>query len=171
MKGLKLYEIDQCFTNVINLFEEGELSQESFESIMEQLDKEQSVKLDNIACLIKSINYETKAIKEEIEALKVRVKQKEKQIETLTAYIENSLRNSGKKSLETSRNKITLRKTSASINVLDENALIEWSEQNRYDILSYKAPTVSKTAIKELVKDGIEIPFIEFKQSEKVNIR
>lgn len=171
MQGLKLYEIDQCFTNVINLFEEGELSQESFNDIVNQLEQEQSVKLDNIACLIKSLNFETKAIKEEIDNLKARVKQKEKQIETLTSYIENSLRNSGKTKLETARNKISLRKTPVSINIVDEVALIEWAEKNRDDILSYKAPTVSKTAIKELIKDNIEIPFIELKQGEKLNIK
>ena len=58
--------------------------------------------------------------------------------------------------METIRNKISFRK-SESVLVADEGAFIAWAMKNRDDLLTYKDPTINKTAIKKALSSGEEI--------------
>lgn len=53
---------------------------------------------------------------------------------------------------------ISYRKSEA-VNIADADAVIRWAQDNAHEeVLKYKDPEISKTDIKALIKDGIEVP-------------
>ena len=163
---MRLYEIAEAYRNFIEAVENGDIPEEAIADTLESITSVLEDKADNIACLIKNMSAEAEAIKAEEAKLAERRKAKEKQVDRLKEYLSNTLLASGYTKLETARNKITFRK-SESVAVADEAAFIEWAISNEDTYLTYKSPVINKTAIKDALKNGIELngAYIETKQN------
>ena len=84
---MRLYEIDQAIMDCIDL-ESGEILD------MERLDAlqmERSRKLEGVACWIKNLTADAKAIREEEKALGERRKAMEKKVDSLSKWLTNAL--------------------------------------------------------------------------------
>lgn len=167
---MKLYEIEQTYLNFINAVENGEIPEDCIADTLESIAGALEEKADNIACLIKNLTAEAAAIKVEEKNLADRRKSKEGQIEWYKQYLSNALQNSGYDKLETARNKITFRK-SESVKVADEMAFIEWAKANNADLLSFKEPTINRTAIKQALAAGEEITGAEIEAKNNIQIK
>ena len=150
---MKLYEIAAELERFLESVENGDIPEECMADTLESITLMLEDKADNIACMIKNMTAEAAAIKEEEGKLAERRKLKEKQVDRLKTYLADVLTRSGYTKLETPRNKMTFRK-SESVAIEDEAKLIEWAMKHNDELLTYKAPTINKTAIKEAIKSG-----------------
>ena len=151
---MKLYEIANDYRALMQAIDDDELPEECIADTLEAITSEIEVKADNIACMLKNIEVDVKALKEEETKLATRRKAKEKAYERLKEYLAATLQSLCIDKVETSRNKITFCK-SESVEIAP--SFIEWAQVNREDLLTYSAPTANKTEIKKLLKDGAEL--------------
>lgn len=151
---MKLYEIDTKIIRLINLYENGEIDLDTYIDTMSSLEFEQNDKIDNIACYIKQLLAEEKALKEEIDNLTKRRKAKQRTIENLKDYISDSMKINKIDKIETTRNIIKFRNNAVKVNIQDEEKFLLWAMENHDELLNYKKPDVNKTAIKEYLKDN-----------------
>lgn len=148
---MKLYEIAQELREMLEVADN-----EDYKDTIEGLHLEFADKVDSVACYIKELQAEAEAIKAEEKALADRRKAKEDKVESLKQYLCNEMSVAGTKKVETARNVLSIRKTAPSVKIDDEKALIEIAKSSECMdwMLSYKEPTLNKTAIKDFLKDG-----------------
>ena len=53
----------------------------------------------------------------------------------------------------------------------DENEFISWANEEHDDFLRFKAPEINKTAVKNALKSGAEIPFASLTRSQSLTIK
>lgn len=158
---MTLYEIKD---NYLKLLQADIEDEQAFNDTLEAIEGELEDKADNIACLIKTVNYEAKAIKEEAKNLLERAKQKENTADRLKKYLFDTFKALNKDKLETSRNKLSIRKNPASV-VLAEDF---YHEEYVEEIKTYKA---DKKAIKEALQSGEVIQGARLEQSERLDVK
>lgn len=147
---MNLYQIDAAIADCVDA-ETGEiLDMDKLAALSIGRDK----KIENIACWIKNDRAEAKAIREEEKALAARRQALEHAADSKAKYLESVL--CGEK-FETSKCSISYRKTT-SVEVSDMSAVVAWMLANGHDgEVTYNAPTVSKTDLAPLLKNGAQI--------------
>ena len=152
---MTIYEIDQAIMGCVDL-ETGEIID------TEQLDKlqmERDTKLENVACWIKDLKAEAEAIKTEKQILANRQKVAENKAESLKKYLAYAL--DGKK-FSTAKCAVSFRNTE-SVEITPEG--LEALMKEHDELLTYKAPEPNKTAIKQAIKDGLNVEGVQLVQN------
>lgn len=145
--------------------ETGELL--DYDRFME-LQMERSDKLEGMALWVKELRAQAAAIKEEISVLTERKKAAERRADRLLEYLSWAL--NGEK-FSTPRCEVTFRR-SAALEVDDPDALIRWAQTSGYDgCVRYKPPEVSKSAVTELLKSGVEVPHARMIQKLNIGVK
>ena len=148
---MNIYEIDSALEALIDP-ETGELLDED---AFIALQMERNQKIENTVLWYKNTVAEYEAVKAESEALRKRSDALKSKSERLKEWINHIL--NGEK-FKTARCSVTFR-SSESVECENEAATIQWAEKNgNTDCLSYKPPSILKTALKEKLRSGIEIP-------------
>ncbi len=151
---MSLYEIDRDLRDVMQNIEvyaeenEGEFPEE-LDKIMDDLLGDKHTKIGNICKLIKSLNAEQKAIKEEAKSLTLRANSAKKKSDFFKEYLEQSL--NGEK-FSDNNSKISYRNTPSVY--IPGKLVVE--EQNEI-WLSVKYAW-NKTALKDTIKAGEKVP-------------
>lgn len=158
---MNIYEIDAAILSLVDE-ETGEIK--DFEEFA-NLQMERETKIENIALWHKNLVAESKAIREEEKTLAERRKACENKAERLKNYLSEILQ--GNK-FKTAKVAVSYRKSTA---VEIEPDFIEWAEINADDLLTYKAPEPNKTAIKDALKAGTEIPFASMVEHQNISIK
>ena len=166
---MKLYEIANEYLALVEAIENEEIPEEAVADTLEAITAEIEDKADNIACLMKTLNAEALAIREEEKRLAKRRQAKERVAERCKEYLSDMLKKVGIDKVETTRNKITFRKSEAV--EVDEVAFINWAMTNRDDLRTYSAPTANKTEIKKALKDGAEIVGAVLRVNQNIQIK
>ena len=167
---MKLYEINESILKLVYMYENEEIDEKTYKDTMEGLNLVQSDKIDNIACYIKQLLAEEKALKEEIENLTKRRKSKQKTIDNLKEYITDTMKISKMDKLETTRNIIKFRNNAVKVNIENEEKFLLWAMENHDELLNYKKPDVNKTMIKEYLKDN-EIEGVKLVREKSLQIK
>ena len=158
---MTIYEIDQAIMECVDL-ETGEIID------TEQLDKlqmERDTKLENVACWIKDLKAEAEALKNEKQALAERQRVAENKAESLKKWLAYALQ--GEK-FKTPKCAISFRKSEA-VEVTDEGLNNLMKEHD--ELLTYKAPEPNKTAIKQALKDGLNVAGVQLVQNTSTIIK
>lgn len=159
-----LYEIDQAILDTIDP-ETGEIL--DIERLSE-LQIERETKLEAVALWIKNLRAEEAALKAEKDAFAERENKTKAKIESLKNWLSGALNGNP---MKTTKVAVSFRR-SESVEIEDEERVISFAqENNRDDLLSYKAPTVNKTAIKAVIKDGKEIPGATLIEKQNIQIK
>lgn len=148
---MKLYEIDNAILDCIDM-ETGEVI--DIEKLNE-LQLERDTKIENVACWIKDLKAEAEAIKAEKQALAERQKVAENKAESLKKWLAYAL--NGEK-FKTAKCAVSFRK-SESVEVTDAGIKSLMKEHD--ELLTYKAPEPNKTAIKQALKDGLNVDGVQ----------
>lgn len=148
---MKLYEIDNAILDCIDM-ETGEVI--DIEKLNE-LQLERDTKIENVACWIKDLKAEAEAIKAEKQALAERQKVAENKVESLKKWLAYAL--NGEK-FKTAKCAVSFRK-SESVEVTDAGIKSLMKEHD--ELLTYKAPEPNKTAIKQALKDGLNVDGVQ----------
>ena len=158
---MNIYEIDNAMFSLIDE-ETGEIKDyEAFEE-MQMIPEE---KIENTALWYKNLVAESKAIREEEKALAERRKSLENKAEQLKDYVNQALQ--GNK-FSTSKVAISYRKSTA-VEVDDE--FIDYAMKNNDRLLTFKKPEANKTVIKDMLKDGVEIPHATLIERNNMSIK
>lgn len=138
-----LYQIDQEILACVDA-ESGEVT--DLEKLME-LQMERGQKIENIALYIKNLRAEAEAIKSEADALTQRLKAKQTKIDSLTAYLADTL--NGEK-FETARTAISFRRS-------ERIQIEEWALVPPEYTISKTTVTTDKAKLKAAIKGGAKI--------------
>lgn len=157
---MNLYELSLAFQDVQNMDLDPDVMKDTLDSIEDAIEN----KAENIAKLIQNLNADVASFKAEEERLKGKRQTAERKIEWLKSYLENNMRLTGKTKFKSGMFNFAIQKNPASVNITDERIIPE-------DFLIPQLPKIDKTAVKELLKNGVEILGAELKQTESLRIR
>lgn len=148
---MTLYEIDAAIMTAIAHGidpETGEIT--NLDELMGlQMDRDR--KIENIACLVKNLKADVKAMKEEAQTLTERRRVVENKVARLEAVLDEALE--GQK-FSTPRCVVSFRNSKA-VEVDDEDALINWACLNGQEdnFIRYKSPEINKANLLRYLKE------------------
>ena len=158
---MKLYEIDEAIMNCIDA-DTGEIIDAE---ALDKLQMERDEKIENVACWIKDLKAEAEALKNEKQALAERQRVAENKAESLKKYLAYAL--AGNK-FSTAKCAVSFRSTE-SVEVTTEGLNNLMKEHD--ELLTYKAPEPNKTAIKQAIKDGLNVAGVQLVQNTSTIIK
>lgn len=153
---MNLFEINEEIMKCVDA-ESGEIIDTEK---LEQLQMEETSKIENIACWIKNLLSDAEALMVQKQTFADRQKAVENKAESLKKYLSDYL--AGQK-FSTDKVAISFRKTS-SVNVTDMSALPE-------EYLKFAEPTPDKTAIKNAIKSGKKVSGAEILENQSISIK
>ena len=168
---MKLYEISENYRAFILAIESGEIPEEAICDTLDSIEEVFDQKADNIACLIKELRLDAQGIKEEADHLYARYKKKQSRAERLAKYLQSNMHAIGKKTIETTRNKISIKKNTASCRIVDEDVLIGYLQMHQMMDCLKREITIRKHELLMRLKDGEEIPGAELEIGERIEIK
>lgn len=157
---MNLYELSLAFQDVQNMDLDPEVMKDTLDSIEDAIES----KAENIAKLVRNLESDVSAYKEEEDRLKTKRQATENKVKWLKTYLEDNMKLTGKTKFKSGMFNFVIQKNPASVNITDEKIIPE-------EFLIQQPPKVDKTSIKEILKKGIEVPGAELKQTEGLRIR
>jgi transcriptional regulator of heat shock response len=159
---LKLYELSQNYVQLLELADS--LDQETFQDTLSSLEEAIEDKAENVAKLIKCLDSDCKAIKEEEQRLVDRRKALENKISSIKEYLQNQMEVAGLNKVKRPTITISIQANPPSVEVMDESLIPS----------TYMVPQpskIDKRAILTALKEGEFIPGASIKQSMGVRIK
>lgn len=167
---MKLYELTNEYQAVLDMSEDDGIPADAITDTLEAISAEIEVKADNIACLLKSLDFDIKGIKEEEAHLAERRHKKQATYDRIKQYLAEELLKAGIAKVETARSVISFRK-SETVEISDEKAFLEWAMNNDDDYIIYSSPKPDKTAIKAAIKGGADIVGAQISEKQNIQIK
>lgn len=162
---MKLYELTEMYQNVWNLIEDEEVDIESLEIALNQIEENIEAKAEGMAKLIKSIDGDIAALKEEENRLAKKRKALENKQKNIKTYLEYQLIGMGIDKVKTPLFTVALQNNPPSVRFIDE-ALIPEQYKVRTELVS-----IPKKIILDDIKKGIEVAGVEVIQGKSLRIR
>jgi predicted extracellular nuclease len=158
----KLYELTGHYRQILELAEEmdAELFTDTLQSITDAIED----KAENMAYVIKSIEADVKALKEEESRLKDRRTALENRVASMKQYLFDQLSAACIEKVKRPKITVSIVNNPASVEVADELVIPE-------DYLVPQPPKVDRKAILERLKAGEEVPGCSLKQGKGLRIR
>jgi seryl-tRNA synthetase len=157
---MRLYEIKEEFLRLAEM----DLDEQTLADTLESLQGELDEKADNIACLIKQLEAEAEAIKNESKNLADRAIAKQNKADKLNEYLFTTFKTLNINKIETARNVIQVKKNPISV-VLEEGF-------NNPCYMSTKIVTTpDKSLIKEYLQQGNELKGAKLEQKERLVLK
>lgn len=157
---MNLYELSLAFQDVQNMDLDPEVMKDTLDSIEDAIEN----KAENIAKLIRNLESDVSAYKEEEDRLKTKRQATENKVKWLKTYLEDNMKLTGKTKFKSGMFNFAIQKNPASVNITDEKIIPE-------EFLIQQPPKVDKNSLKKILKRGIEVPGAELKQTEGLRIR
>lgn len=107
----------------------------------------------------------------QIDALAERQKAKQHKAERLKEYLLSALTAAGVSKIDTPRAKITIANNPPSVEIDDEDKLVDWALKNYAELVTLQAPKINKTAIKTAITSGNNIPYCKLKVNQSLRIK
>ena len=144
----------------------------AWQDALNAVDENFDAKAGNIAAYIKKIKAECEMLNAEEKRLQQRRRSRERAVEQMTNYLMDEMIKTGKTKIDVVQAKISLRNNPESVMIADEKSFIEWAQTNRKDeLLTYVAPKISKTAVKNEIKAGKELPGAVLQRTKSLMIK
>lgn len=138
---------------------------------LESIEGEFDISVESLAVYIKELKARASAIKIEKAKLELRQKSYENSAKRLTKYLLECMQKTNRKRVETARVVVTTRNNAESVVITEENLFKEWAIEHDDSLLDYQNPTISKTAVKNAIKDGQAIPYAQLVRTQSVIIK
>ncbi|MBQ2390162.1 MAG: siphovirus Gp157 family protein [Clostridia bacterium] len=174
---MSIYNISANYRALFDTFDNAEdLTDEEIEAYfdtLEGIEDEFDIKVENIACYIKSLNGDVDLIDKEIEALKRRKQVKENLITRLKKMLVENMQRIKKTKIDRPRAKLTLKNNAEQAHFTDETAFLNWAKEQHKDrfINTSIKQTLSKTAVKNALQNGEKLPGAWLEKSVSVIIK
>ena len=126
---------------------------------LDGIEGEFSDKAESIACKIKEYQAIAEAHEREEKIQRAAKERCRREVEGLKRYLLNNMTEINLNKVSGVRATVSLRTNPESVAVDDENEFRIWAQcNNRYDLLRYKVPDIDKTAVKQALKEGQDVP-------------
>lgn len=168
-----LYEISDVYKDFISAVENGEIEDpQAIADTLDGIQQEFDAKVENIACLYKSMSAEAEAIETEAKALAARAKYKRNVCERMRQYVASNMLAVGQAKYESPRARLSFRK-SESLEITDEGKLAaSLSIAGADDLLTVETVRkFDKAGIKKAVKEGAVLYGCEIITNQNLQIR
>ena len=162
---MKLYELTEMYQNVWNLIEDEDVDIETLEMALNQIEENIELKAEGMAKLIKSIDGDVAALKEEENRLAKKRKTLENKQKNIKTYLEYQLIGMGIYKVKTPLFTVALQNNPPSVRFIDE-ALIPEQYKVRTELVS-----IPKKLILDDIKQGKEVAGCELVQGKSLRIR
>lgn len=160
---MKLYNIADAYRKALESIEiDPETGEVVFLDNLDELNDAFETKAEAVACYIKELYADVKALKEEEDTLKARRLTTEKRAKSLMQYLSGCMSQVGKDKMQTPRCALSFRR-STQVHILDESKLPE-------SLLKVKTEP-DKTAIKDLLKNGTAVEGAELISVRNLQIK
>lgn len=156
---MKLYELTQIYNNLMDL----DLSEDELKVHLTNIEDEIEEKADNIAKVLKSMDAEAVALKDEETRLAEKRKAIENRSKNLKAYLQDQMILVDKKKFKTTLFSFNIQKNTPSLKIIDESKVPE-----EFFVIERK---LNKTELKNAVKDGLYADAAVLESSESLRIR
>lgn len=161
----KLYELTEMYQNIWDLVEDEEVDLDTLETALSQVEDNIELKAESMAKLIKGIDGDVIALKEEENRLAKRRKALENKQANIKLYLENQFKAMGLDKIKTPIFTVALQNNPPSVNILDEDLIPEQYKK------SVTTVSIVKKDILEALKEGQVINGAEIKQGKSLRIR
>lgn len=149
----------------------NELLQAWFDTL-DGIEGEIEEKLENLACYQKELTARAAAISAERKKLELRERREAGKAKSIASFMLNIMTRINRRKIETPKAALSVSDGRESVKVTDEQALIEWAQQNgRDDLLNYKQPDISKKAVKAALADGENVPYVSLEKTPSITIK
>ena len=122
---MKLYEIKESVSTLIDYINENELNEEDFKTSLDELNEELEVKAEGIVRYMKNIEGDISVFKEEERILNAKRKTLEREFEWYKSYLATTLKALDISELKTRTFKLKFQNNQPSVNVLDVKLIPE----------------------------------------------
>lgn len=161
--SFKLYELTHSYQQVLDLITDNEVEHEGFADTLESIEDAIEVKLNATAIIIKTLEAQAKAIKEEEDRLKKRRSALENNAKRLKVYAQDALESVGLDKVKGDTFTLRMQNNPPSVLLMDDKQV-----PDKY--LVEVQPTVDKKALLEDLKNGLAIDGAELKQGRSLRI-
>lgn len=159
---MNLYELTNAYVQIQELIEQGE----DYEGILETIDDEIEIKADGYARIIRNMEAEAKALKEEEKRLSDKRKQRETAVERLKQNLFNSMKATGKTKFKTDLFGFSIQKNGGALPVIVDVPTDQLPDEL---VIIEEKPNLK--AIAKLLEDG-EVPYAHFgERGESLRIK
>jgi len=167
MNNLSLYELSSTYLKALDDLTDPELDLpvEAVNDTLEALGDEMETKAINVTKFMRNMEATASAIKSAEAEMAKRRKSLENRIKWMKDYLKGSMEHTGITKIECPYFKLSIQKTPASVNILNEAKI---PTQFKEQVLSWK---IDKTAIKNAIKSGEAIPGAELVNGTRLAIR
>lgn len=146
--------------------ETGEVS-EQFPVLLTALVARQEENKDDAINEIKTRSALNEARKAEIARIRADIDRDSKVIEFLKTALNDVL---GGEKYASAVGSVSYRHSKA-LEIADNARLTQWAQDNALDIFTHPAPVISKTAVTELLNDGVSVPYAEIVERVSVIVK
>lgn len=169
---MKLYQIGQVYNDFLNETNFDDLTPEQIQSMLGAIEGEFADKADNIITYIKSLRYESEAIKQEVKNLQDRAKAKEKKADKLQEYLYSTLKSMKLKEFETTKHHIKIKNNPPKLNIKDEAKLLLHLELLGKKAFIIESKSIDKTNLKKAIqKEGLEVEYAEIISTDRLEVK
>lgn len=157
-----LYELSERYQNILEIAEM--LDEEQLQEALSGIEDDIENKADGYAKVIKELEAQAKAQKEEAKRLSDRARSLENSVKRMKESLQDQMLLMNKRKIKTQLFSFNVQKNAPSAHITDDELLPKrfYEEQ---------APKLNKKELLNAMKAGEEIPGAEIKQSESLRIR
>jgi predicted nuclease with TOPRIM domain len=159
---MKLYELTDNYMQLIELADQ--LDEETFRNTLESIQDSIEDKVENTAKVIKSIEADVLAIKEEEKRLKERRQALESRIDNIKDYLKEQLEKAGIDKVKRATFTVSIQNNPPKAEIVDEKSL-------PLEFMIPQPAKVDKRAILKKLKSGEHVPGAALVQEKGVRIR
>lgn len=165
----KLYELTEAYNKVYNMIDD-ETDFQMIQDTLESIEGDISYKIESLVKLMKTIQADEDAIKAEEERLYKRRDALKNRREGIKTYIESNMSVMGLDKLKTALFTVSMQNNAPSVKIINELELNEWAKGRAFYWIT-KPPELSKKALLEDMKSGVNIPGAEIQQTKSLRVR
>jgi hypothetical protein len=159
---MKLYELTNDYQKVLALAEEGQDITDTLESISGAIE----VKAEGITHIVKNLEADTEAIEKEIKRLAELKDRNKKAVENIKNYLFFNMQAIGRSEIKTPLFTAKIQKNPAAVIIDDETKV-----DAKFLTIIPQSYKVDKVAIKEALKNGVELSYARLEQGERLVLK
>jgi len=162
---MKLYEMPRCYEKLyLSMSTDDDVADEEMVDALSKLDGSFRDKVENCAKVLAQLSASAEGCANEIARLTARKRSRENKAKWLKGYIQECMYAMGMNRIDGDIFRVSIQKNPVSVLIEDEDAVPE-------EYYVTPDPKISKTAIKESIDAGNEVPGCSLKQTESLRVR
>lgn len=162
-----IYELTGELMSLYEMANDPDVDEECLIDTIEAVEGEFEIKADGYVKVMKQLEADSEALKKEADRLTARRKTIEKNIERIKSNLERAMILTDKRKFNTDLFTFSIRKNPAKL-VLAED--IDIGDLDA-EYIKFADPEIDKSAVKEALKNGVELSWAKLEQSESLSIR